>query len=155
MTENGPFLRPGGTHDAEAIASLIEIVNRRPIDRARLEASLADAPSVMAVDDEGLAGFAYGRRFAPDVVELQNVLLAPRWRGRGQGRRLFAEVERAMSAAGYRAVVGANSLLHPGADPEHCAAARGFWLRMGFRVLMATGGTVVLGKWLPHPTETR
>ena len=39
------FLRPGGTHDAEAVASLIEAVNRRPIDRARLEASLADAPA--------------------------------------------------------------------------------------------------------------
>lgn len=155
MTDDGPLLRPGGTHDAEAVAALIEAVNRRPVDRGRLEASLADAPSVMAVDDRGLAGFAYARRFAPDVVELQNVLLAPRWRGRGEGRRLFAAVEDAMSAAGYRAVIGANSLLHPGADPEHCAAARAFWLRMGFRVLMATGGTVVLGKWLPHPADER
>lgn len=150
-----PVLRPGGPRDAEGIASLIERANRRPADTTQIGLALATAPSVVAIDGDELVGFIYGRQFAPDVVHLQNALVAPRWQRQGVGRQIFAMAEKALRDEGYRAAIGANSLLHHGAIPQNCAAARSFWLRMGFRVLMATGGTVVLGKWLGAPVHGR
>ena len=98
------------------------------------------------------AGFFYGRPFAPDIAEMQNMLVAASFRGRGLGRMIVARTEDELRRAGYRAAIGANSVLHPGANPERCMAARAFWLRMGWRIVLATGGSVVLVRWLGQPT---
>lgn len=60
----------------------------------------------------------------------------------------MARAEDDLRAAGFRAAIGANSVLHPGTTPERCMAARAFWLRMGWRIALATGGSVVLVRWL-------
>ena len=43
-----------------------------------------------------------------------------------------------------RAVPRYQDLKAKGATPERCMAARAFWLRMGWRILLATGGSVIL-----------
>jgi GNAT superfamily N-acetyltransferase len=146
-----PLLRAGTPTDAPAIADLIRRENRRPADEAAIAASLASAPSVVAVDGDELVAFFYGRPFAPDIVEMQNMLVAGRLRGRGLGRRIVAVAEEDLRRAGYRAAVGANSVLHRGTSPERCMAARAFWIRMGWRIALATGGSVVLVRWLGPP----
>jgi GNAT superfamily N-acetyltransferase len=146
-------IRPGAPADAPAIADLIRRENHRPADEARIAASLAAAPSVVAHDGPELAGFFYGRPFAPDIAEMQNMLVAERHRGRGLGREIAARAEDALRQAGYRAAIGANSVLHPGTSPERCIAARAFWLRMGWHIVLATGGSVVLVRWLAAPRE--
>ena len=102
----------------------------------------------MAVDGDEMVAFWYGRPFAPDIVEMQNMLIAESHRRRGLGRAIVDRTEDDLRAAGYRAAIGANSILHRGATPERCMAARAFWLRMGWRILLATGGSVVLVRWL-------
>jgi GNAT superfamily N-acetyltransferase len=144
-------LRPGRPADAPAIAELIRRENRRPADVEAIAASLASAPSVVAHEDGELVAFFYGRPFAPDIVEMQNMLVAGRLRGRGLGRRIVAVAEEDLRRAGYRAAVGANSVLHRGTSPERCMAARAFWIRMGWRIALATGGSVVLVRWLGPP----
>ena len=146
------LLRPGTPADAPAIAALIRRENNRPADEAAIATSLSSAPSVVAVDEDELVAFFYGRPFAPDIVEMQNMLISGRHRRRGLGRRMVARLEDDLRAAGYRAAVGANSVLHRGTSPERCMAARAFWLRMGWHIVLATGGSVLLVRWLgPGP----
>lgn len=76
------------------------------------------------------------------------MLIAERHRRRGVGREMVERLEDDLRRAGFRAAIGANSVLHPGASPERCMAARAFWLRMGWHVALATGGSVVLVRWL-------
>jgi GNAT superfamily N-acetyltransferase len=147
-----PLLRAGTPADAAAIAGLIRRENRRPADEDAIAASLASAPSVVAVDGDELVAFFYGRPFAPDIVEMQNMLIAARFRRQGLGRRMVALLEDGLRAAGYRAAIGANSVLHRNTSPERCMAARAFWLRMGWHIVLATGGSVLLVRWLgPSP----
>jgi GNAT superfamily N-acetyltransferase len=102
----------------------------------------------VALDGGELVAFFYGRPFAPDIVEMQNMLVAASHRRLGLGRRIVEHAETALREAGFRAAVGANSVLHRGTTPERCMAARAFWLRMGWRIVLATGGSVVLVHWL-------
>ncbi len=146
-------LRRGRPADAAAIADLIRRENDRPADEAAIGASLASAPSVVAEEGRDLVGFFYGRPFAPDIVEMQNMLVAASHRRRGLGRTMVARAEEELVAAGYRAAIGANSVLHPGASPDRCMAARAFWLRMGWHIVLATGGSVVLVRSLGRPVR--
>ena len=141
-------IRAGAAADAVAIADLIRRENHRPADEAAIAASLASAPSVVAEEGGEMVAFFYGRPFAPEIVEMQNMLIAGSHRRRGLGRTMVARIEDDLRAAGYRAAIGANSVLHPGTTPERCMAARAFWLRMGWRILLATGGSVILVRWL-------
>ena len=142
------IMRPGEPADADAIADLIRRENHRPADVAAIAVSLATAPSIVALEGDEVVAFFYGRPFAPDIVEMQNMLIAASHRRRGLGRAMVARIEDDLRAAGYRAAIGANSVLHRGSTPERCMAARAFWLRMGWRILLATGGSVVLVRWL-------
>ena len=148
-----PRLRRGGPADAPAIADLIRHENNRPADEAAIAVSLVTAPSVIAEEDGELVGFFYGRPFAPDIVEIQNMLIAASHRRRGLGRAMVARAEDELRRAGYRAAIGANSVLHPGANPERCMVARAFWLRMGWHIVLATGGSVVLLRWSRPPHD--
>ena len=145
-------MRPGEPADAPAVADLIRRENHRPADVAAIATSLATAPSIIAVEGDEMVAFFYGRPFAPDIVEMQNMLIAASQRRRGLGRAMVARIEDDLRAAGYRAAIGANSILHPGATPERCMAARAFWLHMGWHIMLATGGSVVLVRWL-GPSE--
>jgi GNAT superfamily N-acetyltransferase len=148
-------LRPGGPEDAPAIAALIRRENNRPAEEAAIAQSLASAPSVVAVDDGEVVGFFYGRPFAPDIAEMQNMLVAASHRHQGLGTAMVRRAEGDLRDAGYRAAIGANSVLHRGTSPERCMAARAFWLRMGWRIALATGGSVVLIRWLGGPGPAR
>lgn len=146
-------LRPGRPGDAPAIVELIRRENHRPADVEAIRMSLATAPSILALEGDDMVAFFYGRPFAPDIVEMQNMLIAERRRRRGLGRRMVARIEDDLRAAGFRAAIGANSLLHPGSTPERCMAARTFWMHMGWRIIFATGGSVVLVRWLGPPAH--
>ena len=69
-------------------------------------------------------------------------------RRRGLGRRIAEAIEAEVRRRGYRAVIGANCWLHQGATRDRSAAARAFWLKMGWHIIFATDGSVVLAKWL-------
>lgn len=142
------ILRPGRPDDAEAIAALIERDNRRPADRAEIRRLLAAHPSVVAHEGGELVGFIYSRPFSPDILELRNMAVATGRRRRGVGRRIAETIEAEVRRRGYHAVIGANCWLHQGASRDRAAAARAFWLNMGWHIIFATQGSVVLAKWL-------
>ena len=104
--------------------------------RCSVVSSLASAPSVVALEGDELVAFFYGRPFAPDIAEMQNMLVAASHRRRGLGREIVERAEADLREAGYRAAIGANSVLHRGTSPERCMVARAFWIRMGWRIAL-------------------
>ena len=151
--EGAVALRRGRPEDAGAVADLIRRENHRPADEESIAASLASVPSIVAEEGGEMVAFFYGRPFAPEIVEMQNMLIADSHRRRGLGRRIVARIEDDLRAAGFRAAIGANSVLHPGTTPERCMAARAFWVRMGWHIVLSTGGSVVLVRWLGTPAH--
>lgn len=109
---------------------------------------LASAPSVLAWSQDRLIGVFYARRFAPDIVELRNTLVSADQRGQGIGAELARRFEDAAREAGYRAMIGVNCRLHAGATRASAAAARSFWLHMGWSIIFATDGSAVVAKHL-------
>ena len=93
-------LRPGRVEDAAAIVDLIRSENHRPADEEAIAASLGSAPSIVAEEDGRVVAFFYGRPFAPEIVEMQNMLVADGHRRRGLGRRMVARIEDDLRAAG-------------------------------------------------------
>ncbi len=147
-----PFeFRDGGRRDVEAIAALIERDNRRPADRDQITRRLVRMPSVVVYDGDELVAFIHSRHFGPDIVELSNMVVDHRLRRRGLGRAIVEVMERKLHAAGYRGAVFVNSRLHPGATDERVAAARAFWLGMGYSICFATGGSAMFVKILADP----
>lgn len=138
----------GTPADAPAVAAFIAAEAGRPKDVAELAWMLESAPSVLAWHDGRLVGAFYGRRFAPDIIELRNTLVAAEQRGLGLGAELSRRFEDAARDAGYRALIGVNCRLHPGATDETASAARSFWLHMGWSIVFATDGSAVVAKHL-------
>lgn len=134
--------------DAAEIAALLERENGRPADADEIARYLAAWPSVVAVVGGAVAGVIYSRRFSPDVLEWRNSLVAASLRRRGIGRLLVAAMEAETRRAGYRATIGVNCRLHPGATREGASAARAFWKTMGWTIIFATDGSAVVAKHL-------
>ncbi len=143
-----PIVRSGTHDDAQAIAKLIVVENARPADAAEIERYLASAPSVVALVDGELVGMIYSRRFSPDILEWRNSLVAAAHRRSGLGRRLVEAMEHETREAGYRAMIGVNCWKHPGGTKERATAARAFWRAMGWTIVFATDGSVVMAKHL-------
>jgi len=141
-----PEIRRGRPADADAIGRLIVLENNRPADAEEISRYLAAAPSVVATVGDRLVGVIYSRRFSPDILEWRNSLVASDLRRMGLGRRLVEAMEAETRAGGYRAAIGVNCWLHRGATRERAAAARAFWLAMGWSILFATDGSVVIAK---------
>lgn len=146
--------RAGQASDVEPIAALIERENRRPADRDQIARRIARMPSVVVFDGEELVAFIHCRRFSPDIAELSNMVVDHRYRRRGVGRAVVSILEPRLWEAGYHAAVFVNCRLHRGATDERVAAARAFWLGMGYTICFATGGSAVFAKVFPpasHP----
>lgn len=153
MDPGGPseLTRPGTTvdelaeGDVAAVAALFRARTGRALDVSLVRSWSAGSPSVVAREGGALIGFALGRSFAPDVVELANVLVAEPRRRRGVGRALVRELERRAVLAGGRGAIVVTSRR---SSPEGTHAA-GFYERLGYRTMLDTGDTVVLGRCLP------
>lgn len=142
------LIRPGQVGDVVQIGRLIETENGRSADADEIARDLSNAPSVVSEREGRLIGFIYARRFAPDILEWRNSLVAASARRQGLGRRMVVAMEAATRDAGYRATIGVNCRLHPGATDAGAMAARAFWLAMGWSIVFATDGSAVVAKHL-------
>lgn len=140
--------RSGGPGDVAAIADLIERENHRAADAGRIARRLAGLPSVVVYDGPALVAFIHARRFSPDIVELSNMVVAHRHRRRGIGSAVVSMLEPLLVEAGFRAAIFVNCRLHEGTSDARVVAARSFWLRMGYEICFATGGSAVFVKTL-------
>jgi predicted N-acetyltransferase YhbS len=127
-------IRPAEPTDADAVFSLLESFatsyrpSRAAFDRnyGRLLAKAADGTDLLVAEDEAqVTGYALVTRFLVlyangHVAELQELMVAPAWRGRGIGRALVSAIARKARVA------GAVELTVP------TRRARDYYLALGF-----------------------
>lgn len=147
---SGITIRPARAEDRGEIMMLYDRETCRHMDADRIRRRLEQLPAIVAHEGNELVGFIHARRFAPDVVELSQMVISTRLRGRGLGSAMAAAMERALVDAGFQAAVFSNSWLHPGNTPENSRRARAFWRRQGYWEVLETdgGATAVYAKRL-------
>lgn len=143
----------GSPADTGAVETLMHAELGRGPAAHRIRQFLADFPSALAwgrtrENPHVLLGFAYCLSFAPDVLELGNLVVAPAARGRGVGTELVTEIER-QAAGTFAAVILSNSSLWTLARGEK-RPAESYYERMGYSTILSTGPSVVMAKHLPE-----
>lgn len=139
-------LRRGTEADAPAVCALLATQLLRDPDLNLVAQRLSDAPSALAFDGDALVGFAYCGAWAPDIMELLNILVADTHRSRGLGSRLLGVVEGEMPS-GVRGILLENSDLH-GTALGGKRPATSFYLANGYSAIADTGATRVFWKGL-------
>jgi GNAT superfamily N-acetyltransferase len=142
-----PFsIRKGEVSDLEDIARLHRTDIGRELDLGRLSQYLADFPSVVAEATEcGLIAFAFTTTFAPDILELANILVSNKWRNHGIGSQVLEKVEE-LAEERFSAIILVNSMLYSTFGKKRPAAA--FYKRAGYENILQTSGSVVFSKSL-------
>lgn len=138
------LIRTATVDDFAAIATLHERDNGHPTDPNALRASLRDYPAAVAEHNDTLVGFVFCGRFAPDILEVRNLLVATQHRSTGLGARLLQHIE-TRASTGWNAVILSNSDAYqtPGKRP-----ATAFYLRNGYTNVWSTPTTRVFRKTL-------
>ena len=139
-------LRAGNELDAAAIRDLAISELGRTHTLVRLEGILEDYPSAVADRDGELSGFVLGDSFAPDIIEMTNLLVATAYRGQGLGTRLIEAFEIAARER-YRAIVLTNSSLRAIKHGTKRSAVP-LYLRLGYEEIYKTADTTLLAKTL-------
>ena len=105
-------LRAGGPTDSAAVSALVDAAYRHYVPRigmrpgpmdADYEKVLRDDDVTLAVDGEDLAGVLVLSRH-DGAFWIENVAVAPGYRGRGLGKRLLMRAEDAARVAGFDAI---------------------------------------------------
>lgn len=145
-TPDGVRVRPARPADYDPIAAVVDDWWGRPILEVlpRLFLDHFHATSLVAEDDDGLAGFLVGFHSPsePDQAYIHFVGIAPRQRGRGLGRALYEQFFAAAREAGRTRVDAVTSPVNTPSIAFHRA--------MGFEV----GGPVADHGGPGHPLMT-
>ena len=143
---DGVRVRPARPADYDPIAAVVDDWWGRPILEVlpRLFLDHFHATSLVAEDDDGLAGFLVGFHSPsePDQAYIHFVGIAPRQRGRGLGRALYEQFFAAAREAGRTRVDAVTSPVNTPSIAFHRA--------MGFEV----GGPVADHGGPGHPLMT-
>jgi GNAT superfamily N-acetyltransferase len=132
--------------DLEAIGGLFEDHTGRPADLATLGGWVREAPAVVARCDGALVGYAVTKGFAPDVVELAALLVAPGHRSHGIGTLLVDAIEADARRRGHAAIVVVTSAGYEVVGDKRSAVP--FYERRGYHPILRTEITTVLGRSL-------
>jgi GNAT superfamily N-acetyltransferase len=141
-----PTIRVGGISDLEAIAQLYRIQLGREPDLIRIGHHLEEFPSAIAeVPGFGVVAFAFTTDFAPDILELANILVDANWRNRAIGSQLLELIEN-LAKERFNAIILVNSMLYSIVGKKRPAGD--FYLRAGYQNILKTPSSSVYGKSL-------
>lgn len=124
--------------DAAGLAHFSQEVGGRPLNEEYLASLLYGYPGFLVTCEGETVGLCYARGLTPDLIEVVELLVAPRFRGQGVGSKLLAMFEE--KARPWKNVI----FFHNASDQE----SNGFYQRQGYREVFATAGTKVLHKEL-------
>jgi GNAT superfamily N-acetyltransferase len=94
--------------------------------------------------------FAFTTSFAPDILELANILVGSNWRNRDIGSQLLEMIEK-LAQEHFLAIILVNSMLYPTVGKKRPATE--FYIRAGYEGVMHTSKSVVFGKSLLQNTK--
>jgi GNAT superfamily N-acetyltransferase len=139
-----PLARIGGVSDLDAIAQLYRTQLGREPDLARIGQYLEEFPSAIAeVAGFGIVAFAFTTRFAPDILELANILVDANWRNRAIGSQLLELIED-LAKESFSAIILVNSMLYSTVGKKRLASD--FYLRAGYQNILKTPSSFVYSK---------
>lgn len=129
--------------DLPGIVTLLRDHIRREPDAGLLSSWTAAFPAAVLVHGSRVMGFACSTRFAPDVLELTNLLISPDLRNHGWGALVLTHFE-GVARECYLGVIAVNSSGYDGPADKRSATA--FYERSGYSVIARTNWTNVLYK---------
>jgi GNAT superfamily N-acetyltransferase len=137
--------------DIPQIAGLFRAELAREPDIPKIASWVGQYPAVTACTPDGtLVGFCYSNSFAPDIIELDNILVARTWRNQQIGARLLLAFEQC-AAEHFKGIILVNSMLYKTAGAKRPAVT--FYLRHGYTVALQTEASCVFVKPLPARQE--
>lgn len=138
-------MEPADPEDIEAMAKLIRTeLEREPNTPYMKECLEKGYPSIVMRDGERMIGFVYGHRFAPDIIEVSNVLIARDYRNKDLGSRMLSQFEE-LASEKWKSAILVNSTLYEGVDKR---PATNFYQKNGYELAHSTGETNVFVKAL-------
>jgi GNAT superfamily N-acetyltransferase len=138
-----PSIAPTQPEHLPGIFALYRRYLAREPNEARIAMHASQFPSAVLTLGEQVVGFVFTVDFAPDVLELANILIDPAHRLHGHGERLMAYVE-AASKADFSSIILVNSMLYTSAEQKRPATR--FYLRLGYRLIAETQYTNIFYK---------
>ncbi len=129
--------------DVEEISSLHEFEYQRLANKNRIEEYIKDYPSVACEKGDRIVGFILSTRFAPDILELANVVVSKDERNKKIGSKLLVTFENIALKAGWNSIILVNSTGYGGKDFPR---ATGFYYRHGYKIVHSTEKTNVFLK---------
>ncbi len=137
-------IRSGGISDLEAIAHLYRTQLGREPDLDRIGQHLEGFPSAIAeVTGFGVIAFAFTTDFAPDILELANILVDSDWRNHNIGSQLLDVIEN-LAKERFNAIILVNSMLYSIVGEKRPAS--NFYLKAGYQNILRTPSSVIYGK---------
>ena len=138
------YVREGYSKDASQIVDEYWRHEASTEHLTKVEAALTNMPSAVAVINEKIVGFAYCQKFAPDILEIDNLFVNELHRNRHIGSLLLKRIELAASEY-FSGLILVNSDLYqnPVVNKQNPA---NFYLRHGFQLVMDTSASRVFLK---------
>jgi GNAT superfamily N-acetyltransferase len=93
----------------------------------------------------GLIAFAFTTTFAPDILELANILVDSNWRNHDIGSQLLQVVEE-LAKERFNAIILVNSMLYSTVGKKRPATE--FYRRAGYESILQTSDSLVFSKSL-------
>ncbi|MGH9917969.1 MAG: GNAT family N-acetyltransferase [Nitrososphaerales archaeon] len=146
----GVTIRVASDEDVDDIAEVFARELGRPPDKQRIQKLMTEFPAAVAENGEEIVGFVYTTDFAPDILELANIVVKRGWRNRGLGHRLIELVESAAQSQ-FEAVILVNSMLYPIVGDKWPATR--FYEAQGYEILFETSESRMFMKRLTRESE--
>lgn len=132
--------------DLPVVGALFEGHTGRLADLDLLGSWMDEWPAAAARREGALVGYAVCKGFGPDIAEVASLLVDPGARDQGIGSRLVTHVEGACRDRGARAMVAVTSEGYEAAGEKR--SARPMYERLGYRLILETSATSVMGRSL-------
>jgi N-acetylglutamate synthase-like GNAT family acetyltransferase len=143
MMEAKAQVEPTRTEHLQGIYSLYRRYLAREPNEPRIAMHISQFPSAVLVASDAVVGFVYTTDFAPDILELANILISPEYRNQGYGEELVAYVE-ATAEEQFSAIILVNSMLYTSAEQKRPATQ--FYTRRGYEIIGSTQYTNIFYK---------
>lgn len=137
-------MRSATRDDSESIAELHRSETGRQPDTSGIFSQVENFPSTVAFDGGKMIAFALSQQFAPDILEITDLLVLSSHRNSGVGTSILAHLEK-QAYGQYASLILCNSILYKSPGKR---LASGFYEQNGFSLVHQTGSTNVFVKSL-------
>ncbi len=135
-------IRSATREDSESIAELHRAETGRQPYTTGIFGQVANFPSAVAFDGSKMIAFALSQQFAPDILEITDLLVSRSHRNTGVGTAILAHLEK-QAYGQYASLILCNSILYEAPGKR---LASGFYERNGYFPAHETGNTTVFVK---------